>query len=132
MKASKPEPMEMGCYGIGVTRLVGAAIETLSSETHIRWPFSMAPFSVCIIPPEKRSKAFLASHHLDIIHHQLNEICELNDSILVDDRIRINPGERIRAAKRFARKINMIEFIRNSKCQLIEFIAKIMLDWEFQ
>lgn len=126
MKASKPEPMEMGCYGIGVTRLVGAAIETLSSETHIRWPFSIAPFSVCIIPPEKRSKAFsIASHHLDIIYHQLNGICELNDSILVDDRIRINPGERIRAAKRFANDY-VIEFIHNSKCQLFEFIAKIM------
>lgn len=96
----------MGCYGIGVTRLIGAAIESLSSETHIRWPFSLAPFLVCIIPPEKRSKAFsLASHHLDTIHHKLNEIRELNDSILVDDRVRINPGERIRAAKRFTHKL---------------------------
>lgn len=97
-----PIPMQMGCYGIGVTRLIGAAIETLSTETHLRWPFPLAPFSVCIIPPEKRSKAFrLASHHLEEVYNRLNSICGLNDSILVDDRTRIPIGERYRDARRF-------------------------------
>lgn len=93
--------MQMGCYGLGVTRLIGAAIELLSTDTHIRWPFPIAPFSVCIIPPEKRSKAFnLASHHLEDVHNQLNTIPGLDDSILVDDRIRITIGDRFRSAKR--------------------------------
>lgn len=94
--------MQMGCYGIGVTRLIGAAVECLSTDSHIRWPFPMAPFSVCIIPPEKRSKAFqLASHHLEEVHHQLNSIPELNDSVLVDDRVRETIGDRFRDARRF-------------------------------
>lgn len=94
--------MQMGCYGIGVTRLIGAAVEVLSTDTHIRWPFPLAPFSVCIIPPEKRSKAFsLATHHLDEVHQRLNTIPQLDDSILVDDRIRITIGERFRDAKRY-------------------------------
>lgn len=93
--------MQMGCYGIGVTRLIGAAIEILSTDTHLRWPFPLAPFSVCIIPPEKRSKAFsLASHHIEEIYHQLNTIHGLNDSILVDDRIRDSIGDRFRDARR--------------------------------
>lgn len=93
--------MQMGCFGIGVTRLVGASIEKLSSDTHLRWPFPIAPFSVCIVPPEKRSKAFsLASHHLDEIHNRLNAIHGLHDSILVDDRVKITIGERFRDARR--------------------------------
>lgn len=92
----------MGCYGIGVTRLIGAAVEILSTDTHLRWPFPLAPFSVCIIPPEKRSKAFnLASHHLEQIHNSLNNICGLRDSVLIDDRTRITIGERYRDARRF-------------------------------
>ncbi|MEO5695464.1 MAG: proline--tRNA ligase [Usitatibacter sp.] len=43
-------PMEMGCYGIGVTRVVAAAIEQNHDEKGIIWPEPMAPFTVAIIP----------------------------------------------------------------------------------
>jgi prolyl-tRNA synthetase len=43
-------PMEMGCYGIGVTRVVAAAIEQNHDERGIIWPDPMAPFTVAIIP----------------------------------------------------------------------------------
>ena len=42
--------MEMGCYGIGVSRIVGAAIEQGSDEKGIIFPISMAPFAVVICP----------------------------------------------------------------------------------
>lgn len=104
----QPVPLQMGCYGIGVTRLIGAAVEKLSTDTHIRWPFPLAPFSVCIIPPEVRSKAFkLASHHLDAVHNGLNNISGLNDSILIDDRTRTTIGERYRDARRFVKYTHM-------------------------
>ncbi|HEY4997655.1 MAG TPA: proline--tRNA ligase, partial [Usitatibacter sp.] len=44
------KPMEMGCYGIGVTRIVAAAIEQNHDEKGIIWPDPMAPFAVAIIP----------------------------------------------------------------------------------
>ncbi|MCE7526091.1 proline--tRNA ligase [Polynucleobacter sp. IMCC 30228] len=44
------QPMEMGCYGIGVTRLLAAAIEQGHDERGIIWPLSMAPFEVVICP----------------------------------------------------------------------------------
>jgi prolyl-tRNA synthetase len=44
------KPMEMGCYGIGITRVVAAAIEQNHDEKGIIWPDSMAPFAVAIIP----------------------------------------------------------------------------------
>ena len=46
----KPQPFEMGCYGIGVTRLLGAAIEQNHDARGIIWPDSMAPFTVVICP----------------------------------------------------------------------------------
>jgi prolyl-tRNA synthetase len=44
------KPMEMGCYGIGVTRVVAAAIEQNHDDKGIIWPDPMAPFLVSIIP----------------------------------------------------------------------------------
>lgn len=46
----KPQLMEMGCYGIGVTRLLGAAIEQNHDEKGIIWPDAIAPFTVVICP----------------------------------------------------------------------------------
>jgi prolyl-tRNA synthetase len=43
-------PMEMGCYGIGITRIVAAAIEQNHDDKGIIWPDPMAPFAVAIIP----------------------------------------------------------------------------------
>lgn len=51
-QSGKPTPLIMGCYGIGITRLISASIEYLSSETEIRWPFLLAPYKICIIPPK--------------------------------------------------------------------------------
>ena len=46
----KSVPMSMGCYGIGITRIVAAAIEQNNDENGIIWPDTMAPFSVVLIP----------------------------------------------------------------------------------
>jgi prolyl-tRNA synthetase len=46
----KPQLLEMGCYGIGVTRLLGAAIEQSHDERGIIWPTAMAPFVVVLCP----------------------------------------------------------------------------------
>ena len=44
------QPMEMGCYGIGITRIVAAAIEQNHDERGIVWPQPIAPFDVAIVP----------------------------------------------------------------------------------
>ena len=44
------KPLEMGCYGIGVTRLLGAAIEQNHDDKGIIWPASIAPFEVVVCP----------------------------------------------------------------------------------
>lgn len=49
-EAGKPQPMWMGCYGIGVTRILGAAIEQNYDARGIIWPESIAPFEVVLCP----------------------------------------------------------------------------------
>ena len=46
----KAQTLTMGCYGIGVTRVVAAAIEQNHDENGIQWPTALAPFQVVIIP----------------------------------------------------------------------------------
>ncbi|WP_423709465.1 proline--tRNA ligase [Undibacterium sp. WLX3042] len=46
----KPQLLQMGCYGIGVTRILGAAIEQNFDEKGIIWPTALAPFEVVICP----------------------------------------------------------------------------------
>jgi prolyl-tRNA synthetase len=46
----KPQLLQMGCYGIGVTRILGAAIEQNFDEKGIVWPASIAPFEVVLCP----------------------------------------------------------------------------------
>ncbi len=49
-ETGKPKHFEMGCYGIGITRIVGAAIEQNFDERGIVWPKALAPFEVVICP----------------------------------------------------------------------------------
>jgi prolyl-tRNA synthetase len=49
-EGGKTQVMEMGCYGIGVSRIVGAAIEQGNDERGIILPPTIAPFAVCIVP----------------------------------------------------------------------------------
>jgi len=49
-ETGKPKLMEMGCYGIGVTRILGAAIEQNHDERGIIWPASIAPFQAVVCP----------------------------------------------------------------------------------
>jgi prolyl-tRNA synthetase len=49
-ETGKPALMQMGCYGIGVTRIAGAAIEQNHDERGICWPAAIAPFQVVVCP----------------------------------------------------------------------------------
>ncbi|KWK14546.1 proline--tRNA ligase [Burkholderia stagnalis] len=49
-ESGKPQPMLMGCYGVGITRILGAAIEQNFDERGIVWPESIAPFEVVLCP----------------------------------------------------------------------------------
>ena len=78
----KAQPMVMGCYGIGVTRLLGAAIEQGHDEKGIIWPISMAPFEVVICPMGyEKSEAVKAA--CDQLH---DELMTAGIDVILDDR----------------------------------------------
>ena len=74
--------MEMGCYGIGVTRIVGAAIEQSHDARGIIFPKAIAPFELCIVPMGyHKSEAVKAA--ADKLYAQL---LALGIDVLLDDR----------------------------------------------
>lgn len=101
-KSGKPEVLSMGCYGIGVTRLIAATVEYLSSENQIRWPFLLAPFKVCIIPPKEGSKEEkLVEKFASELYSELDKFEILKNSVLIDDRNSMTIGKRLLDAKKF-------------------------------
>ena len=81
-EGGKPQFFEMGCYGIGVTRILGAAIEQSHDERGIIWPDSIAPFTVVICPiGYDRSAEVKAA--ADQLHDQLQA---QGVDVMLDDR----------------------------------------------
>ena len=78
----QPQALEMGCYGIGVSRIVAAAIEQNNDERGIVWPAAMAPFGVAIAPVGyDRSEAVRTT--ADRLHDELESA---GVEVLLDDR----------------------------------------------
>lgn len=100
-KTGKPEVLQMGCYGIGVTRLIAASIELLSSENELRWSQEIAPYKVCILPPKEGSKEESSTKHLEneIYSHLKQSLCDDND-IAIDDRTHMTIGKRLMEMKK--------------------------------
>ena len=78
----KPQLLEMGCYGIGVTRLLGAAIEQNHDDKGIIWPDAIAPFEVVICPLgyDRNDAVKAAADHLH------SELVAAGIDVVLDDR----------------------------------------------
>ena len=103
----KPQFMEMGCYGIGITRLPAAAIEQNHDDKGIIWPDALAPFTVVLCPispdrfPEVKAAAdtlyaSLLEAGVDVI---LDDRCERPGAMFADWELigvphRVNIGDR--------------------------------------
>ena len=81
-ETGKPKVLEMGCYGIGVTRLVGAAIEQGHDDKGIIWPDSIAPFTT-VICPMGYAKSEEVRAEADRIY---NELKAAGVDVILDDR----------------------------------------------
>ena len=77
----KEQPIIMGCYGIGVGRIVAAAIEQNNDENGIVFPVPIAPFEVTILPLQMHDAAVA-----ETAEKIYNELSELGLDVLLDDR----------------------------------------------
>lgn len=75
-------PMEMGCYGLGVSRVVAAAIEQRHDEQGIIWTDSMAPFDIALIPINMAKSPTLRT----AIEAWYNQLTQIGYEVLFDDR----------------------------------------------
>jgi prolyl-tRNA synthetase len=78
----REHPMLMGCYGIGITRFVAAAIEQNNDDGGITWPEAIAPFNVYIVPINLH-KSPRVQEACDAIH---DELTARGIEVLYDDR----------------------------------------------
>jgi len=77
----KLKSLIMGCYGIGITRMLAAAIEQLHDSKGIIWPVSIAPFTIDLIVTTGKNEQFLKAGEL-----VYKTLTRLNVEVLYDDR----------------------------------------------
>jgi prolyl-tRNA synthetase len=81
-ETGKHQVLQMGCYGIGVTRIVAAAIEQNNDKYGIMWPDAIAPFKVVIIPMNMHK-----SHRVKEVAEKIyQELVSAGVEVLFDDR----------------------------------------------
>src|SRR5690606_10117339 len=89
----RPAPMEMGCYGIGMTRTVAASIEQNHDENGIIWPKALAPYDVVVMSLGRKS-----GDDVSTFAEKLYESLKLQGlSVLLDDRD-MGPGIKFKDA----------------------------------
>lgn len=88
-----PEAIEMGCYGIGVSRLLAVAVETSNDENGIIWPQAIAPYLAMVIPTKKESETGRQVYDI------LNGLPGLSGEVMLDDRLADSVGYRVKESE---------------------------------
>jgi prolyl-tRNA synthetase len=78
----KPQPFEMGCYGIGVTRILGAAVEQNHDDRGMVWPAAIAPFE-CVVCPIGMDRSADVKAAAEKLH---DELAAAGIDVVLDDR----------------------------------------------
>ena len=112
----KAKSLFMGCYGIGVSRLVAAAIEQNNDEKGIIWPESMAPFEVNIVAIGFDKDEKIAKAATDLY----KELSFMGYEVILDDR-KDGYGTKMKDAELIGIPINIIigkQFVENNEIEL--------------
>ena len=80
-ESGKQQTVIMGCYGIGVTRCVAAAVEQLHDDNGIIWPVSIAPYQAIVVPANYKDE-----EQVNAAEKLYNELTEAGIETLIDDR----------------------------------------------
>ena len=112
----KAKNLFMGCYGIGVSRLVAAAIEQNNDEKGIIWPEAMTPFEVNIIAIGFDKDEKIAKAATDLY----NELSSMGYEVILDDR-KDGYGTKMKDAELIGIPINIIigkNYLQNNEIEL--------------
>ncbi len=121
----KQRAMFMGCYGIGVSRIVAAAIEQNHDEQGIIWPDALAPFTVAIVP--------LNMHKSDAVREAAEDLykrlLECGVEVLLDDRTE-RPGVKFAELELIGIPHRIVIGDRGLKEDIMEYKARSAADIE--
>ena len=123
--SGKDIPLSMGCYGIGISRIVAAAIEQNHDESGIIWPENIAPFKVIIIPINMHKSKKVETAATDLYEFLKNQ----NIEVLFDDR-KIRPGIQFADAELIGIPIRIVISEKGIINNQIEFRSRISQDSE--
>jgi prolyl-tRNA synthetase len=115
-KEGRASTLYMGCYGIGVSRLVAAAIEQNNDEKGIVWPHSIAPYDINIVAIgyDKNNQIAEASHEL------YGQLTSMGYEVLLDDR-KDGYGTKMKDSELIGIPLNIIigkQFIENKEVEI--------------
>ena len=115
-KEGKASTLYMGCYGIGVSRLVAAAIEQNYDDKGIIWPHSIAPYDINIVAIgyDKSEEIAKASNDLH------DELEEMGYSVLLDDR-KVGYGTKMKDSELIGIPLSIIigkQYLENKEIEL--------------
>lgn len=96
----KRRVMQMGCYGLGVSRIMAAALQVLSNENKLRWPLRIVPFKVVILAPKEGSKEVSVMDQVFHLYDHLNSHQDFSNDVIIDDRPDLTVGKKLRDAKK--------------------------------
>jgi len=115
----KAAVMQMGCYGMGVSRLVGAVIEQFHDDKGIIWPISLAPFQVVIVPinAHKSEEVMTAAESL------YNTLSAAGIEVLLDDR-EARPGVKFADAELIGIPHRLVVGDRGLKENAVEYMNR--------
>ncbi|KDO21460.1 prolyl-tRNA synthetase [Saprolegnia parasitica CBS 223.65] len=88
----KAQNMDMGCYGMGVTRLMAASVESLHDKHGIVWPDAIAPYKAVVIGVGKDTESTATAVATDLA-------AALPDDVMLDDRWAERPGVKLTEAE---------------------------------
>ncbi|KAJ2806167.1 hypothetical protein H4R20_001794 [Coemansia guatemalensis] len=87
--------VQMGCYGIGISRILQAAAECSNVDGRgLRWPLAIAPYLATIVPLGDSDRATL-DVHAALVHTSIDGACIFKDNVAVDDRSYLSAGFRL-------------------------------------
>ncbi|XOV87454.1 MAG: proline--tRNA ligase [Pseudomonadota bacterium] len=116
----KAATMIMGCYGMGVSRLVAAIIEQYHDKAGMIWPTVVAPFEVIVIPINAH-KSEAVSQTAELIYESL---VAAGIDVLLDDRDNVRPGVKFADAELIGIPHRVVVGDRGLEKGMVEYVAR--------
>jgi prolyl-tRNA synthetase len=114
----KQNPVIMGCYGLGTSRLVGAIVEVLHDERGILWPYEVAPYKVHLISLVRDAQDREQADKL------YRTIANAGISVLYDDRTEVSAGEKFADSDLLGMPTRVVVSAKTLAAQSVEVKAR--------